>query len=351
MNIDLLHRLTSTPGIAGFEDQVRDIVAAELQSLVDDMRVDRLGNLIATKRGTAPDGPTILVVAHLDEIGFLVRFVDDRGFVRLQPLGSFDPRALLHQRVAVHTQGGERFVGVIATTAEPHHFAPPHEARIPRLSDLFVDLSGYGEEFKDHVEIGDMVTLEGPLHIAGDHLISRALDDRLGLYVMIEAIRQLGTHAATIVAVASAQEEVGSRGAVVAGYDLEPDICIALDLTIANDFPGMSPEQEVTRLGAGPAIKVMDTAQISHRGIVRHLRDLAREHDIQVQLEVLNQAGTDASLIQRTRAGVAVVTLSLPARYIHTVNEMAHLQDVEHGVTLLARYLEAASERYGTGPW
>ena len=350
MNNDLLHRLTAAPGIAGYEDQVRAVVAAELSPLVDDVRVDRLGNLIATKRGADPDGATILVVAHMDEIGFLVRFVDERGFVRLQPLGSFDPRALLHQRVDVHAQGGQRFVGVIATTVEPHHFAPPHEARIPQLSDLFVDLSGYGTEIEHKVEVGDMVTLAGPLQVAGDHLISKALDDRLGLYVMIEAIRNLGNHAATVIAVASAQEEVGSRGAVVAGFDLQPDICVALDLTIANDFPGMSPEQEVTHLGAGPAIKVMDTAQISHRGIVRHLRDLARQHDIPVQLEVLNQAGTDASLIQRTRAGVAVVTLSLPARYIHTVNEMAHVRDVEQSVTLLARYLEVADERYEAAP-
>ncbi len=351
MNIDLLRRLTDAPGIAGHEDRVRDVVAAELRSLANHLQVDRLGNLIATKQGTDGDaGPTILVVAHMDEIGFLVRFVDERGFVRLQPMGSFDPRALLAQRVEVHAQDGQRFVGVVATTVEPHHFAPPQEARIPQLSDLFVDLSGHGSTLRDHVEIGDMVTLERALHVAGDHIISKALDDRLGLYVMIEALRQVGDHRASIIAVASSQEEVGSRGAVVAGYALDPDICIALDLTLANDFPGMSPEQEVTRLGAGPAIKIMDTTQISHRGIVRHLRDIARQHDIPVQLEVLNQGGTDASLIQRIRAGVAVVTLSLPARYIHTVNEMAHIDDIERGVTLLARYLETAQERYATTP-
>ncbi len=349
LNIDLLRRLTDAPGIAGFEDRVRDIVAAELQPLVDNLQVDRLGNLIATKQGTnSGDGPTILLVAHMDEIGFLVRFVDERGFVRLQPLGSFDPRALLAQRVDLHAQNGQRFVGVVATTVEPHHFAPPREARIPQVSDLFVDLSGYGTTIRDHVEIGDMVTLERSLYVAGYHIVSKALDDRLGLYVMIEALRQLGGHRATIIAVASAQEEVGSRGAVAAGFAVDPDICIALDLTLANDFPGMSPEQEVTRLGAGPAIKIMDTTQISHRGVVRHLRDLAHQHDIPIQLEVLNQGGTDASLIQRIRAGVAVVTLSLPARYIHTVNEMAHIGDVERGVTLLARYLEAAEERYLT---
>jgi endoglucanase len=175
-----------------------------------------------------------------------------------------------------------------------------------------------------------------------DRITARALDDRLGLYVMIEAIRQLRDPAATIVAVATTQEEVGSRGAVVAGFDIDPDICIALDLTVANDIPGSAPEQEVTRLGQGPAVKVFDTTQISDRGIVRHIREIARELDIPLQLEVLNHGGTDASLIQRLRKGVSVATLSIPARYLHTVNETVAIRDVEQCIVLLRHYLERA---------
>jgi endoglucanase len=336
VNLDLLQRLTDAPGISGFEHRVRAIVRDEIEPLADEVRVDRLGNLIATNRGSG--GPTVLVAAHMDEIGFIVRHIDPRGFLRLQHLGSFDPRVLLAQRVVVYTASGDQIRGVIETTVEPAHFAPPNEARRPDMRDLFVDV---GPDVSG-IEIGDMVTLDRALYATKRRIVSRALDDRLGLYVMIEAMRALGDHASTIVAVATTQEEVGSRGAVMAGYAIDPDICIALDLTVANDIPGASPEQEVTRLGEGPAIKVMDTTQISHRGIVRQIRDIAQGQGIPLQLEALNQGGTDASLIQRLRAGVSVVTLSIPARYIHTVNETVAIDDVEQAVTLLTRYLEKA---------
>jgi tetrahedral aminopeptidase len=333
MNLDLLRQLTAVHGIAGFEGRVRTVVEKAIAPLVDDIRTDRLGNLIATKRGTG--GPTVLVAAHMDEIGFLVRHVDPNGFLRLQPLGGFDPRVLLAQRLLVYTRDGEAVTGVIETTVDPLHFGPAKEPRL-EMKDLFVDIG----QAASRIEIGDMVTLDRDLIVTGDRLVSRALDDRLGLLVMIESIRQVGEHRATIVAVATTQEEVGSRGAVAAGFGVDPDICIALDLTVANDIPGAAPEQYVTRLGAGPAIKVMDTSQISHPGVIRHLRDLAAAHDIPYQLEVLNHGGTDASLIQRLRVGVAVATISVPARYIHTVNETVSISDADHAATLLARFLE-----------
>jgi endoglucanase len=339
MNLDLLKRLTDAPGIAGFERQVREVVRDEIAPLVDEVRVDRLGNLIATKRGDG--GPTVLIAAHMDEIGFLVRHVDKDGFLRLQPLGSFDPRVLLAQRVIVHTRDGERVPGVIETTAEPLHFAPPQEARIPALDDLFVDVGPDAAR----IEIGDMVTLDRGMVAIDGRITSRALDDRIGLYLMIEAMRQVDAAASTIVAVATTQEEVGSRGAVVAGYAIDPDICIALDLTIANDIPGSRPEDQVTRLGAGPAIKVFDTTQISNAGIVQHLRDVAEAQGMPFQLEVLNHGGTDASLIQRLRAGVTVATLSIPARYLHTVNETVAISDVERSVELLTAWLAEAHTR------
>jgi endoglucanase len=339
MNLDLLLRLTKATGIAGFERQVRDAVRGEIAPLVDEVRTDRFGNLIATRRGSG--GPTILIAAHMDEIGFLVRHVDEAGFLRLQPLGSFDPRVLLAQRAIVHTRNGVRIAGVIETTVEPLHFAPPKDPRVPAVDDLFVDAGPEVEK----VEIGDMVTLDRDMVVTSKRITSRALDDRLGLYVMIETMRRLASPASTVVAVATTQEEVGSRGAVVAGYSIDPDICIALDLTIANDIPGIRPEEHVTRLGEGPAIKVFDTTQISNPGIVRHLRDVAEARGIPYQLEVLNHGGTDASLIQRLRAGVAVATLSIPARYLHTVNETVAINDVERSVELLAGWLEEAHTR------
>lgn len=342
MDIELLRRLTDAPGIAGRERRVREVVHEAIAPVVDEVSIDRLGNLIATKRGSG--GPAILIAAHMDEIGFLVRHVDPGGFLRLQPVGSFDPRVLLAQRVTVHTREGDRVPGVIGTTAEPLHFSPPKETRIPAVDDLFVDVGAAA----DRIEIGDMVTLDRGLVATEDRITSRALDDRLGLYVMIEAMRRVSTPVSTVVAVATTQEEVGSRGAVVAGFAVDPDICIALDLTVANDIPGSRPEDRVTRLGEGPAIKAFDTTQISDPGIVRHLREVAEARGIPYQIEVLNHGGTDASLIQRLRAGVAVATISVPARYIHTVNETVAIADVERSVDLLAGWLEEAHTRkYG----
>jgi endoglucanase len=336
MNFDLLRELTDAVGVAGHEDAVRAVVRDAMAPLVDDIRVDRLGNCIGTRNGSG--GPTIMIAAHMDEIGFLVRHVDLRGFLRLQPLGSFDPRVLLAQRAVVHTASGERIQGVIETSVDPLHFGPPTEPRQYLVQDLFLDVGADVAK----VEIGDMVTLDRDMFVTSERVISRALDDRLGLYVMIEVMRCLQSRASTIVAVATVQEEVGSRGAVVAGFAVDPDICIAIDLTVANDIPGAIPEEEVTRLGMGPAIKIMDTTQISDPGIVRRFREIAEERNIPLQLEVLNHGGTDASLVQRLRAGVGVVTLSIPARYIHTVNETVAITDVDQTITILAHYLEQA---------
>jgi endoglucanase len=336
MNLDLLRKLTDAAGVAGHEDAVRAVVRDAMAPLVDEIRVDRLGNCIGTRNGSG--GPTIMIAAHMDEIGFLVRHVDPKGFLRLQPLGSFDPRVLLAQRVIVHTASGERIRGVIESSVDPLHFGPPTELRQPLVQDLFVDVGADVAK----VEIGDMVTLDRDMYVTSERVISRALDDRLGLYVMIEVMRRLPSRESTIVAVATVQEEVGSRGAVVAGYAVDPDLCIAIDLTVANDIPGAKPEEEVTRLGMGPAIKIMDTTQISDPGIVRRFRKIAHERNIPLQLEVLNHGGTDASLVQRLRAGVGVVTLSIPARYIHTVNETVAIADVDQTIALLAHYLGQA---------
>lgn len=338
MTIDLLRRLCETPGIAGHEDQVRAVVIDALRPLVGDIRTDVMGNVIATRAGRG--GPQIMLAAHTDEIGFLVRHVDERGFLRLQPVGSFDPRVLLAQRVVVHGRDERRYPGAIQTTASPLHFAPPPASYRPALDDLYVDLGMGPDRVRAVVEIGCMMTLDRDFTQTAECVISKALDDRLGIYIMIEALRAMGESDAELVAVATSQEEVGSRGAVPAAFALEPDIAIALDLTIANDVPGDQGEP-ITALGKGPAIKVFDTTQLSHPWLVQRFRAVAEAHGIPYQLEVLNHGGTDASLIQRTRGGVAVITLSIPARYLHTVNEMAHRDDIAHTIQLLARVLES----------
>ena len=343
INTGLLRALTQTPGIASHEDAVRALVRTELQSLVDDITVDVMGNLLGTRRGTG--GPRVAIAAHMDEIGFVVRHIDDAGFLRLQRVGGFDPRVLVAQRVAVSTRTGAALSGVLQLASKPIHLQQPGDTKETRLEDLFVDLGLPVEAVNRQVEIGDMVTLDRDLAELGETIVSKALDDRLGVFVMIEALRKARGSAATVVAVASTQEEVGLRGAMTAAHQVDADVAIALDVTIAGDIPGSPPSDVVTRLGGGTAIKLMDSSHIPHPGLVDHLRDIAERNQIPFQLEILPAGGTDAASFQKSQGGAVAGTISIPTRYVHTVNEMAHLTDIQASIDLLAAFLDEAGTR------
>lgn len=345
VNVALLRQICGTPGIAGREDALRALVANEMRPLVDELRTDPLGNLIGTKRG---DGPRVMVAAHLDEIGFFVSHVDDKGFLRIQSVGGFDPRTLIAQRVLVQGFAGASLPGTIQPGAKPIHLLQRDEIKAAKMEELFVDVGLPVERVREQVEVGDMVTIDRELIEAGDCVMGKALDDRVGVFVMIEALRAMGDSNAEIVAVATTQEEVGLRGAETAAFAIEPDIAIALDVTLALDIPGMSPELAVSRLGGGVGIKIMDSSHISNPALVRHLRDLAAAHDIPYQLEILPRGGTDAGAMQLVRSGAPAVTLSVPTRYVHTANETASRNDIAATISLLARFLEDAGSRsYG----
>ena len=197
-----------------------------------------------------------------------------------------------------------------------------------------------------------MVTMDRTTERVGDTVISKSLDDRLSVFVMIEALKRIQSAPlqADILAVATTQEEVGLRGAVTAAYALQPDIGIAIDVTLANDFPGPADHEHITELGKGAALKIVDSSSLSHPKLVRHFRDLAEANKIPYQLELLPLGGTDAGGIQRSRGGVPSFTLSIPTRYVHTVNEMAHVADIEGAIALLAAYLQDAhTGKYGYG--
>ena len=345
LNLELLRQLCSTPGIAGREERIREVVVDALRPLVDDLRIDTLGSVVATRRG---DGPRVMIAAHMDEIGFFVSHIDDKGFLRLQTVGGFDARNLVAQRVLVHGHAGSVLRGALQPGTKPIHLLDRDEAKPAKLEELFVDVGLPCEQVREAVEIGDIVTLDRELAEAGDCVMSKALDDRVGVFVMIEALRAMGESGAEIVAVATTQEEVGLRGAETAAFEVQPDIAIALDVTLALDVPGIPAELAVTHLGDGVAIKIMDSSHIANPALLRHLRDLAAEHDIPYQLEILPRGGTDAGAMQLVRGGAAAVTLSVPTRYVHTVNEMASRTDITGAIDLLARYLESAGSRsYG----
>jgi endoglucanase len=351
LDFELLKRLSEAPGVPSREERIRHVVVDALRPLVDEVRTDALGNAIGLKRGTG-DGetgpvPRVMIAAHMDEIGFLVRHVDKDGFLRVHPVGGFDPSTLVAQRVFVHASGGDAAGPALRGVMMPSGRKPPHllagEApKAPKVDDLFVDVGLTAERARALVEVGDMVTLDRTLERVGDNIVGKALDDRAGVYVMIEALRALGSHRVDVFAVATVQEEVGLRGATTATFGIEPDIGIALDGTLAIDIPGASEAETITRLGKGVGIKVMDSSSISDPRLVQHMRAIARRENIPFQMELLPRGGTDAGALQRSRAGIPAITLSVPLRYVHTVNEMACGTDIEAAVALLARYVEEA---------
>ncbi|MDQ5828696.1 MAG: M42 family metallopeptidase [Actinomycetota bacterium] len=340
LNEALLRRLIETPGVPGREEQQRRIAHDELGPLTDEVRTDSLGSVIGTKRGH--DDVRVMIAAHTDEIGFLVKYIDDKGFLRLQTLGGHDPANMVSQRVIVTTADGTVLRGALQPARKPPHLSRDEEQKPPKADDFFVDLGMGAEEVKEAVRVGDYVTMDRTLERVGDNYVGKAMDDRIGVFVMIEALRALGEHDATIFAAATSQEEVGLRGAEASGSALAPTVVVALDVTLAVDVPGGGDENAVTELGKGVALKIMDGYSISHPKLVEHFRRVAEREGITHQMEILPSGGTDAGGVQRLHGGIPAITLSVPCRYVHTPNEMVSAADVQACITLLARYLEEA---------
>lgn len=336
---DRLRRLSEAPGVPGREDQVRELIRSELGEIAAAIRTDAMGNLIVEMEGPE-EGPRVMVSAHMDEIGFVVRHVDDRGFVRLQNLGGFDARNLFARQVLVHARHGEPRVGVLNPATKPVHIATDEEKKkIPTMDEFAVDLGLPAEVVRREVRVGDAVTLLQPFQDLGEVVTGKALDDRSGCWILLETLRRLSSPKVRLVAVFSVQEEVGLRGATTGAFGVRPDVGVALDTTLAVDTPGTPEHLAVTLLGEGIAIKVSDSSSISQGWLVDAMSDLAERHDIAHQFEILPRGGTDAGAIQRSREGVASVTLSTPSRYVHTVTEMVAKRDLEAGVALLGAFL------------
>lgn len=342
MNIDLLKELTEAHGTSGYEDAIRLIVRRELANY-GTLSTDSMGNVTLKKEGKGgPSAKRLMLAAHMDEIGFVVKFIDSNGFIRLNPLGGWDPRQMNSQRVVVQTKTGP-LPGVLMYGTKPAHLLSDAEkAQGQKLDDFFVDLGLTAEEVKATVRLGDQVTMDGRFSQMGKHLTCKAMDDRVALFVMIEAIKAAGDHDVDVYAVATVQEEIGLRGATAAGWAIQPDIAVALDITLANDIPGVPEADQITKLGAGAAIKIMDSSLICHPKVVDHFRTIAEDKGIKHQMEILSRGGTDAGGIQRLHGGIPAFTLSIPSRYVHTVNETVDADDVQACIDLLARYIEDA---------
>jgi endoglucanase len=333
INTSLLKTICETPGAPGFEYRIRNLVMKTIADYVDEMTVDPMGNLIAIKRGKTDK--KLMVAAHMDEIGFIVTHVDDDGFIRFETLGGFDPKTLTAQRVIIH--GKEDIIGVMGT--KPIHIMTPEERKTQvKIRDFYIDTGLSGEKVKELVSIGDPITRKRSLIEMGDCVNSKSLDNRLSVFILAETLRLLKDVKIPydFYAVFTVQEEIGVRGAIKAAHLINPDFGLALDVTIANDLPGAQPHEQITKLGKGTAIKVMDAMTLCDYRMVRYLKELADKHSIPWQAEVFAGGGTDAAGIQRYgKNGAISGGVSIPTRHIHQVIEMAHKSDIKYSIDLL----------------
>jgi endoglucanase len=324
----LIKKLVETYGPSGSEDQIREVVRQEVRSLADYVTVDALGNLIAVVRKKTKSGKKVMLAAHLDEVGCMVTHIDAQGFARFQPVGGLNPLACIGSRVRF-ADGRLGAIGVEARRDDLH--------KIPPASEMFIDV-GARSAAECPLRVGDTAGFWRPMEKAGDRLIAKSLDDRIGVAILIETLRTLGRTPHEVAFVFTVQEEVGTRGAGPAAYGLDVDVGLAVDVTRAGDTPN-GPRMEV-RLGGGPAIKVRDALMLADPRVRALLEARGREAGLSLQYEVLEGGSTDAAAMQLARGGVPAGCVSVPTRYIHTPSEMVDYGDVQGCVALLARFLQ-----------
>jgi endoglucanase len=348
INVPLLAEICETPGVPGFEQRIREVVLREIASLADEVRVDGMGNVIALKKGERhgqPECKKVMAAAHMDEIGFMVSHIEENGFLHFVPLGGFDPKTLTAQRVLVH--GTTDLVGVMGS--KPIHLMTPEERNKPlRLEDFFIDLGMPREEVVKVVSVGNPVSRERQLIEMGNCVNVKSLDNRVSVFILIEVLREMKRTPYDFYAVFTVQEEVGLRGALVSAHGIEPDFGFGLDVTIAFDTPGARPEESVTKLGRGTAIKMLDASVICDYRMVRYMKEVAGRHDIAWQPEVLPKGGTDTAGIQRMAPQGAICgAVSIPCRHVHQVIEMCDKDDIRGSIDLLRRCVEELEQ----GDW
>jgi tetrahedral aminopeptidase len=323
---ELIRKLVESFGPVGFEDEVRAIIRAEIKGLADEIRVGKLGDLIAIKKGSG-GGKKIMLVAHMDEIGLMVTHVDKRGYVRVAPLGG----VFSLYSVGARVRFADGRLGVLEVDRRED------TSKAPTLDQIYIDV---GATTKDDcpVKVGDVAVFHQGLESVGERLIAKSMDDRVGCAILIETLRRLKQTPHEIYFVFSVQEETTSVGARTAAYSIDPDIAIAVDLTGTGDTPKASPM--AVEMGKGPALKVRDAGMIADPRVKNWMVQRAEAAKIPYQLEIFRLGTTDVQVVQAVREGVPSGGVVVPARYVHSQAEMIDLGDVEHAVKLLVELLK-----------
>jgi putative aminopeptidase FrvX len=338
---ELLKKLAEAHGVPGYEDEIRAIIEAEIKQYVDEIKTDKLGNLIAKKRGKKP---SVMIAAHLDEIGLMVKHIEDEGFVRFTTIGGWFDQTLLNQRVILHGSDNERVYGVIGSKP-PHKMKGKEKEKVVKTEDMFIDVGAHNKEEVEQIgiSIGTPVTIDRHfVDLKNERVTCKAFDNRSGVAIMIEALKRANTEF-EVYAVGTVQEEVGLKGARTSAFELTPDVAIAIDVDVAGGHPGIEKKDTTVEVEKGPVITVSDAAGrglITPPSVLKWLKETASHHNIECQLSVSEGGTTDATAILLTRSGILTGVIGVPTRYIHSPVELLSLRDLDKCAELVARALE-----------
>jgi len=341
---NLLEKLANAHGISGYEGNVRDIIKKEVKPYVDEVRVDKFGNLIAIKKGKSP---SVMIAAHMDEIGLMAKYIDDEGFIRFAKVGGWFDQTLVNQRVLLHTKKGT-VAGVIGS--KPVHVMEQEEKKKAiEAKDMFIDVGALSRDdaMAMGIEPGVPVSMDRKMvALANDNITGKAFDDRAGDVVLITALERIAGMSLkpTVMAVFTVQEEVGLKGAKTSAFGLNPDVAVAIDTCIPGDHPGIKKTDSAVQVGQGPAITVMDAGGrgvITPPKVLEWLRETAKAKGIPYQMDVTEGGTTDATAISLTREGVPSGVISVASRYIHTPVEVLSLKDLASTTDLVVEAIKS----------
>lgn len=340
MNRKLLERICNAPGVSGFEDAAQAVAVEILSACCDEVKRDHMGNVIALKRATRPPANgerplRLMLAAHADEIGMMVKHVNGKGFIHFIQLGGLNPQVVESQRVIIH--GKQPVRGVVVPKAG-------EDGKASKLADLIIDTGLSREELLKRISIGDIVTFEDDVSVLNDKMwVGRNFDDRIGSYSLLEAMRQVKDTCVDVYAVSTVQEEVGLRGARAAVGGITPDIGIAIDGSMARGAY-VKEHNNLCEPGEGTGIYMVDNLTIGHPRLVRYLCEMCEASKIPYQRNI--GGGTDAKAIQQSGAGVIATTVGAPVRYMHSTVQLCHADDMDATVALLVKFMETAHEFY-----
>lgn len=342
--LQMFKDLTDAKGIAGNERAPREVMKKYIAPYADSVETDNLGSVIAKKVGDE-NGPKIMVAGHLDEVGFMVTQIDDKGFIKFQTVGGWWSQVMLAQRVTITTRKGDEIIGVIGS--KPPHILPADvRNKVVDIKDMFIDVGAASKEevVEWGVRPGDMVTPYFEFNVMKNnkYLLAKAWDNRIGCAIAIDVMKALQNekHPNILYSVGNVQEEVGLRGAKTATHKIQPDIGFAVDVGVAGDTPGVTAKESTSKMGAGPQIVVYDASMVSHRGLREFVLDVADEHNIPYQFETMAGGGTDAGSIHVTANGIPALSIGIATRYIHSHAGILHRDDYDNAVKLVVEVIK-----------